>query len=78
MSSANLNISVVEKRMLKQSEAAHYAGLPVKHFKTLCPVQPVEMRTGRILWDKRDLDNWIDSMKEGAEMAKQDAILGKL
>ena len=40
MGSANLNISVVEKRMLKQSEAADYAGLPVKHFKTTCPVQP--------------------------------------
>lgn len=78
MANANLNISVIEKRMLKQSEAADYTGLPVKHFKTACPVQPVEMRPGTILWDKRDLDKWIDAMKEGAEMATQDAILGKL
>jgi len=78
MGSANLNISVVEKRMLKQSEAADYSGLPVKHFKATCPVRPVEMRPGTVLWDKRDLDNWIDSMKEGAEMADQDAILSKL
>jgi len=78
MSSASLNISVVEKRMLKQSEAASYTGLAVKHFKTTCPVQPLEPRPGTILWDKRDLDTWIDGMKTGAEMATQDAILSKL
>ena len=43
-----------------------------------CPVQPVKMRPGTILWDKRDLDKWIDAMKEGTEMATQDAILAKL
>lgn len=78
MANANLNISVIEKRMLKQAEAADYTGLPVKHFKATCPVQPVEMRPGTVLWDKRDLDKWIDALKEGAEMATQDAILGKL
>ena len=78
MANANLNISVIEKRMLKQSEAADYTGVPVKYFKATCPVQPVEMRPGTILWDRRDLDKWIDAMKEGAEMATQDAILGKL
>lgn len=46
--------------------------------KATCPVQPVEMRPRTILWDKRDLDKWIDAKKEGAEMATQDAILGML
>lgn len=78
MASANLNISVNEKRMLKQSEAANYTGLPVKYFKATCPVPTVEMRPGTVLWDKRDLDKWIDAIKEGAEMATQDDILGKL
>ena len=78
MANASLSISVNEKRMLKQAEAADYTGLPAKHFKATCPVQPVEMRPGTVLWDKRDLDRWIDGMKEGAEMATQDAILGKL
>jgi hypothetical protein len=78
MANANLNISVIEKRMLKQSEAAEYTGLAAKHFKTTCPIQPVEMRKGTILWDKHDLDKWIDAMKEGTEMATHDAILGKL
>ena len=78
MANANLNISVIPTRMLKESEAASYTGLPAKHFKNICPVQPVQMRPGTNLWDKRDLDQWIDAMKEGAEMATQDAILGKL
>ena len=78
MASANLNISVIDKRMLKQAEAADYTGLPVKHFKETCPVQPVQMRPGTTLWDKRDLDKWIDAMKEGAEMATENAILSKL
>lgn len=78
MANANLTINVNEKRMLKQSEAAVYTGLPLKHFKATCPVPPIEIRPGMILWDKRDLDNWIDAIKEGAEMATQDVILGKL
>jgi len=36
------------------------------------------MRPGTILWDKRDLDKWIDEIKEGADMATHDAILGRL
>ncbi len=78
MANASLSITVIEKRMLKQSEAANYIGLPEKLFKTTCPVQPIEIRPSMLLWDKRDLDKWIDAMKEGAEMATQDAILSKL
>ncbi|WP_083101091.1 hypothetical protein [Pseudophaeobacter leonis] len=78
MTNANLNISVVEKRMLKQAEAASYTGLSSKHFKLSCPVQPIEMRPGTVLWDKRDLDSWIDSMKNGAELTTQAAILDRL
>ncbi len=78
MAYANLNISITEKRLLSLSEAAIYAGLPVKYFKTLCPVQPLELRAGTESWDKRDLDRWIDDMKEGAEIATQESILSKL
>lgn len=41
MATTNLNISVIEKRMLRETEAASYAGLPVRHFKAACPVQPI-------------------------------------
>lgn len=52
MGNANLNISVVEKRMLNQAEAAAYTGLPLKHFKASCPVQPCELHPGRKAWDQ--------------------------
>lgn len=78
MAAATLNLNVVEKRMLSASEAASYCGLPAKHFKTFCPVQPVKMAAKFDLWDKRDLDVWIDTEKAGATDASQAAILGRL
>lgn len=78
MTAHTLNIVALEKRMLNKTEAANYTGLSARHFKAICPVHPVEMRPNTLLWDKRDLDRWIDGMKEGADMATQDAILGKL
>ncbi|QBY00117.1 hypothetical protein E2K80_04670 [Rhodophyticola sp. CCM32] len=78
MPTTNLNISVIDKRMLKQSEAASYAGLPVRHFKATCPVRPVELKQGMQLWDRRDLDLWIDDVKSGAVTETRDTILGRL
>ena len=78
MASTTLNLSGVEKRMLSAPEAASYCGMAAKHFKALCPVNPIELRLGDIRWDKRDLDAWIDSCKQGAEEPSREAILGKL
>lgn len=78
MANANLSITINERRMLKQSEAAIYAGLAAKHFKATCPVRPVEIRPGSLLWDKHDLDKWIDNMKEGVASVSRQDILGKL
>ncbi|MDF1628094.1 MAG: hypothetical protein P1U84_17560 [Parvibaculaceae bacterium] len=78
MGSASLNISVVEKRMYRPSEAAAYCGLALKHFKDLCPVPLVELREGVELFDKHDLDRWIDSVKDGAVPQSQDDILRRL
>jgi hypothetical protein len=78
MGSANLNITVTEVRLLKLGEAASYAGVAAKHFKSLCPVRPVELQPGTKLWDKRDLDGWIDSVKTDEQYFTQDTILGRL
>ncbi len=78
MAAATLNLNVVDKRMLSATEAASYCGLAAKHFKTICPVQPVNMGGRFTLWDKRDLDQWIDTEKAGLADASHDAILGKL
>ena len=52
--------------------------LPVKHFKIACPVQPIQLRQGVLLWDKRDLDLWIDDVKTGTQATTHDAILARL
>ncbi|MEP3632189.1 MAG: hypothetical protein ABJQ23_09750 [Shimia thalassica] len=78
MASTSLNITIIGKRMFKQSEAADYTGLSSRHFKSLCDVQPVEMSPGKLLWDKHDLDKWIDGMKAGSELTTQASILSKL
>lgn len=75
MATTNHNISVIDKRMMKQSEAASYVGLPLKHFKTTCPVRPVELQEGILLWDRRDIDVWIDDMKTGNDVTVRDDIL---
>jgi hypothetical protein len=64
--------------MLSATEAVAYCGLTSKHFKSLCPVQPISMGGRVTVWDKRDLDQWIDTEKDGYADASHDAILGKL
>lgn len=78
MAAATLNLNVVDKRMLSASEAASYCGLAAKHFKAICPVQTVKMAGRFELYDKRDLDQWIDTEKAGEADASQAAILGRL
>jgi len=58
----NATITVVfrEKRLLTRSEAASYMNLPETAFEDVCPVPPLEILAGEKLWDKRELDEWID------------------
>lgn len=77
MGSARLNFTIIDKRMLDATEAADYCGMATKHFKTLCPVQPVELVDKQIRYDKRDLDQWIDNVKTGAVDTSQAAIVGR-
>ena len=56
MAIANLNISVMEKRLLKQAEAASYTGLAVKHFKATCPVPLRANKRETIDWLKFTLE----------------------
>lgn len=78
MPAATLNLNVVDKRMLSATEAASYCGLTVKHFKAFCPVQPVNIGGRFPLYDKRDLDQWIETEKADAANASQSAILERL
>ena len=41
-------------------------------------MQPIQLRQGMLLWDKRDLDLWIDDVKTGTQAMTHDAILARL
>ncbi len=63
--------------MLRAGDAAQYVALPLKCFRSLCPVTPVEMPNGEKLWDIQDLDRWIDSLKAGGD-ADADELIARL
>jgi hypothetical protein len=78
MNNASLNITVIGKRMLSQSEAASYTGLSIQSFRTACEVTPIAINPKKMLWDKHDLDRWIDDLKSGSEATDLQRILDKL
>lgn len=65
MATTTLNLRVQPYRLLTKTEAAHYCRRSVKKFEAQCPVQPLRMADGDLLWDVQDLDFWIDSLKSG-------------
>jgi hypothetical protein len=67
MTVATVNLRVQPYRLLNKVEAAHYCRLPVKKFRAMCPIKPIQMADGIVLWDVQDLDAWIDAMKSGTE-----------
>ncbi len=69
MATATLNLKVSPRRMLSAREAAEYCGMPTKHFRADCPVEPVELPRGLKLFDIRDLDHWLDDLKGGTDDA---------
>jgi len=77
MAAATLNLRISPRRMLSTRDAAEYCGLPVNRFPAACGVMPVEMPNGARLYDIRDLDAWLDSLKSG-DPTGDDELLGKL
>ena len=63
MTTATLSLRVQPFRLLTKGEAAHYCRRPVKKFETQCPIPPIKMPDGDLLWDVCELDRWIDSLK---------------
>jgi hypothetical protein len=78
MPTASLNLTVVDKRMMNEAEASSYCGLPSKHFKAVCPVQPLNLGGKGLRYDKQDLDQWIDSEKSDGSDVTATSVLGKL
>lgn len=75
MTSATLQLNIIQKRMLTKAEAAHHCGRPVRRFEVECDIAPVRFANGDIRFDVRDLDAWLDRLKGGAS-AEADDIVG--
>lgn len=65
MSIAVVQLNVVAKRMLSKKEAAQHCGRSLKRFEIECSVKPIRFPNGDFRWDVKELDLWLDGMKEG-------------
>lgn len=66
------------RRMLTKREAAIYCGVPINRFPAAVSVPPISMPHGKMLYDIKDLDNWLDRLKTGAPNDADEDILSKL
>jgi len=72
-----LNIKVAPRRMLTKQEAAIYCGVALTRFDAHCSCSPVAVPGGHKMYDIKDLDRWLDSLKApGAD--SDESILGRL
>lgn len=71
MSIATVNLTVVSKRMLAKREAAEHCGRSLKRFEVECPEIPVCFPNGDLRYDVRDLDKWLDNLKDSSEDSEQ-------
>ena len=65
-------------RLLTKGHAAAYCCRTISRFTVECPVRPLIMKNGDHLYDIRDLDDWIDGMKNGGQEDEAEAALSKL
>ncbi|MCI0600680.1 MAG: hypothetical protein L0Y60_14390 [Beijerinckiaceae bacterium] len=75
--SAIVRLYFEPKRMLTKAEAAHHCGRSVNRFQAECDVVPVRFPNGDLRFDVRDLDQWLDRMKE-KDTSSHDDIVNRL
>ncbi len=77
MATTTLNLRIQPYRLLTKMEAANYCRRSTKKFEAQCPVPPLRMADGDLLWDVHDLDRWIESIKSG-KLDEAEAALARL
>lgn len=73
----NLPDSMAGNRMLSKKEASLYCRIPVNKFSSVCPVSPIDLGSGLLSYDLKDLDDWIES-KKGTTEFDDDSIIAKV
>mgnify|MGYP001766399551 CR=1 FL=1 len=69
-------MTIPAKRMMKPREAAEYCGIPFSRLPYALPVPRVEMPHGKKLYDRNDLDAWLDGLKSNS--LDDDSIIERL
>ena len=59
----------IEPRLLPKAQAAAYCGMSLPTFDRLCPVNPVDLQLRGYLYDRKELDRWIDGLNAAAPPA---------
>lgn len=75
--SAVVAIKIAPRRMLSLREAADYCGMSRKQFTMFSGVAEVAMPHGQKLYDIKDLDAWLDALKNNTPDGHE-AILARL
>lgn len=73
-----IEIPSVPTRLLTKGEAARYCRLNTNRFSVICPVRPVEIDKNKKVYDIKELDGWIDSLKTNTHNDSDDALIEKL
>jgi hypothetical protein len=73
-----LNLRVQPFRLLTKAEAANYCRRSPKRFLAECPVAAIKMANGDLLWDVREIDKWIDSLRTENGLDDTNDIIARL
>ena len=65
-------------RLMTKGDAAEHCCRSSRVFASECPVPPLIMSNGDVLYDIRDLDDWIDGLKGGLSHDDGEAALARL
>lgn len=68
---------IIAPRLLSADAAADYCGISAPTFKAECPVIPIKIRT-RVLYDRHEIDRWIDSRLPSQPKLSRDKWLKRL
>lgn len=68
----------VEPRLLRKEQAAVYCGLDRMSFTRLCPVPAVRLADKIRRWDRKALDQWLDTLTDAPENRTAEDWLGEI
>jgi len=74
-----IKVEYPERRLFDKKSAAEYCHIPPTRFDAICPIPPVKLHESlKPVYDRRDLDRWIDGLKCGTVDLTDDEIVARL